>query len=72
MSRISCKNLENLSEKEKDKDDSINSLTLEQLFENDDLLKSMTSSNNYQKFSQQYEIKIIIKILYFIALIMQK
>ena len=52
MSRISSKNLENLSEKEKDKDDSINSLTLEQLFENDDLLKSMTSSNNYQKFSQ--------------------
>ena len=52
MSRISCKNLENLSEKEKDKDDSINSLTLEQLFENDDLLKSMASSNNYQKFSQ--------------------
>ena len=52
MSRISTKNLENLSEKEKDKDDSINSLTLEQLFENDDLLKSMTSSNNYQKFSQ--------------------
>jgi hypothetical protein len=52
MSRISSKNLENVTEKEKDKDDSINSLTLEQLFENDDLLKSMASSNNYQKFSQ--------------------
>ncbi len=52
MSRVSNKNLEYISEKEKDKDDSINSLTLEQLFENDDLLKSMSSSNNYQKFSQ--------------------
>jgi len=51
MSRIS-KNIETLSEKEKDKDDSIINLTLEQLFENDDLLKSMSSSNNYQKFSQ--------------------
>jgi len=51
MSRIS-KNIETLSEKEKDKDDSIVNLTLEQLFENDDLLKSMSSSNNYQKFSQ--------------------
>jgi hypothetical protein len=48
MSRISPKILEPLSEKE----DSINNLTLEQLFENDDLLKSMSSSNNYQKFSQ--------------------
>ena len=52
MSRISNKNLEFLSEKEKDKDDSIINLTLEQLFESDDLLKSMSSSNNYQKFSQ--------------------
>jgi hypothetical protein len=52
MSRISNKNIETLSEKEKDKDDSIINLTLEQLFENDDLLKSMSSSNNYQKFSQ--------------------
>ena len=52
MSRVSNKILEYISEKEKDKDDSINSLTLEQLFENDDLLKSMSSSNNYQKFSQ--------------------
>ena len=52
MSRVSNKNLEYISEKEKDKGDSINSLTLEQLFENDDLLKSMSSSNNYQKFSQ--------------------
>jgi len=51
MSRIS-KNIETLSEKEKDKDDSIINLTLEQLFENDDLLKSMSSSSNYQKFSQ--------------------
>ena len=49
---MSHKNLENLSEKEKDKEDSINNLTLEQLFDNDDLLKSMSSSNNYQKFSQ--------------------
>ncbi len=48
MSRISPKILEPLSEKE----DSINNLTLEQLFENDDLLKSMSSSSNYQKFSQ--------------------
>ena len=52
MSRVSNKNLESITEKEKDKDDSINNLTLEQLFENDDLLKSMSSSNNYQKFSQ--------------------
>ena len=52
MSRISNKNIETLSEKEKNKDDSIINLTLEQLFENDDLLKSMSSSNNYQKFSQ--------------------
>ena len=52
MSRISNKIVESLSEKEKDKDDSIINLTLEQLFENDDLLKSMSSSNNYQKFSQ--------------------
>jgi hypothetical protein len=52
MSRVSNKNLESMTEKEKDKDDSINNLTLEQLFENDDLLKSMSSSNNYQKFSQ--------------------
>jgi hypothetical protein len=52
MSSISPNNLEPLSDKEKDKEDSINNLTLEQLFENDDLLKSMSSSNNYQKFSQ--------------------
>ena len=52
MSRISNKNIETLSEKEKEKDDSMINLTLEQLFENDDLLKSMSSSNNYQKFSQ--------------------
>lgn len=52
MSQISTKNLEQLSEKEKDKDDSINNLSLEQLFDNEDLLKSMSSSNNYQKFSQ--------------------
>ena len=52
MSQISNKNLEHLSEKEKDKEDLINNLTLEQLFENDDLLNSMSSSNNYQKFSQ--------------------
>jgi hypothetical protein len=52
MSQISTKNLEHLSEKEKDKDDSINNLSLEQLFDNEDLLKSMSSSNNYQKFSQ--------------------
>ena len=52
MSRVSNKNLESITEKEKEKDDSINNLTLEQLFENDDLLKSMSSSNNYQKFSQ--------------------
>ena len=37
---------------EKDKEDSINNLTLEQLFETEDLLKSMSSSNNYQKYSQ--------------------
>ena len=52
MSQFSNKNLDHLSEKEKEKDDSIINLTLEQLFENDDLLKSMSSSNNYQKFSQ--------------------
>ncbi len=52
MSHISTKNLEPLSDKEKEKEDSINNLTLEQLFDNDDLLKSMSSSNNYQKFSQ--------------------
>ena len=52
MSRISSKNLENLSEKEKDKDDSINNLSLEQLFEKDDLIKSMSITSNYQKFSQ--------------------
>jgi hypothetical protein len=52
MSRLSCKIIEPLSEKDKDKDDSINNLTLEQLFENDDLLKSMSLPNNYQKFSQ--------------------
>ena len=51
MSRISSKNI-SLSEKEKDKDDSINNLSLEQLFEKDDLLKSMSLTNNYQKFSQ--------------------
>ncbi len=48
MSRISPNNLEPLPEKE----DSINNLSLEQLFENDDLLKSMSNSSNYQKFSQ--------------------
>ncbi len=52
MSYNSAKNLERLIEKDKEKDDSINNLTLEQLFENDDLLKSMSSSSNYQKFSQ--------------------
>ena len=52
MSQISNKNLEHLIEKEKDKEDSINNLTLEQLFENDELLKSMSSQNNYPKFSQ--------------------
>jgi hypothetical protein len=52
MSRLSSKNIEFLPEKEKDKDDSINNLTLEQLFENDELLKSMSLSSNYQKFSQ--------------------
>ena len=52
MSQFSNKNLDHLYEKEKDKEDSINNLTLEQLFDNDDLLKSMSSSNNYQKFSQ--------------------
>jgi len=51
MSQIS-KNLEILPSKDKDKEDeSINNIALEQLFENDDLLKSMSSSNNYQKFS---------------------
>ena len=50
MSRISSKNI-SLSEKEKDKDDSILSLSLEQLFENDDLIKSMSLSSNYHKFS---------------------
>ena len=49
---ISTKNLESISEKEKDKDDSISNLTLEQLFEKDDLLNLMSNSNNYQKFSQ--------------------
>ena len=48
MSRISPNNLEPLTEKE----DSINNLSLEQLFENDDLLKSMSNSSNYQKISQ--------------------
>ena len=48
MSLISPKTSEILGEKE----DSINNLTLEQLFENDDLLKSMSNSSNYQKFSQ--------------------
>ena len=52
MSSISPNNLEPFLDKEKDKEDSINNLTLEQLFENEDLLKSMSSSNNYQKFSQ--------------------
>ena len=51
MSRISSKNI-SLSEKEKDKDDSILNITLEQLFENDDLIKSMSLSSNYHKFSQ--------------------
>ena len=48
MSLISPKTSEILGEKE----DSINNLSLEQLFENDDLLKSMSNSSNYQKFSQ--------------------
>ena len=52
MSSISPNNLEPFLDKEKDKEDSINNLTLEQLFENEDLLKSMSSSNNYQTFSQ--------------------
>ena len=52
MSQASTKNLEPLCEKEKDKDDSINNLSLEQLFEKDDLLKSMSITSNYQKFSQ--------------------
>ena len=43
MSRISSKNI-SLLEKEKDKDDSILSLSLEQLFENEDLIKSMSQS----------------------------
>ena len=50
MSRISSKNI-SLLEKEKDKEDSILSLTLEQLFENEDLLKSMSQSSNYHRFS---------------------
>jgi hypothetical protein len=50
MSRISSKNI-SLLEKEKDKDDSILSLSLEQLFENEDLIKSMSQSSNYHKFS---------------------
>ena len=51
MSRISSKNI-SLTEKEKDKDDSILNITLEQLFENDDLIKSMSISSNYHNFSQ--------------------
>ena len=50
MSRISSKNI-SLLEKEKEKDDSILNLSLEQLFENDDLIKSMSLSSNYDKFS---------------------
>ena len=50
MSRISSKNL-SLTEKDKEKDDSILSLSLEQLFENEDILKSMSQSSNYHKFS---------------------
>ena len=50
MSRISSKNI-SLLEKEKDKDDSILSLSLEQLFENEDLIKSMSQSLNYHRFS---------------------
>jgi len=50
MSRISSKNI-SLSEKEKDKDDSILSLSLEQLFENEDLIKAMSQTSNYHKFS---------------------
>ena len=50
MSRISSKNL-SLSDKEKDKDDSILSLSLEQLFENEDLIKSMSQTSNYHIFS---------------------
>jgi len=54
MSLVLNKNIETVidKEKEKDKDDSINNLTLEQLFENDELLKSMSLSKNYHKFSQ--------------------
>ena len=48
MSRISSKNISLL---EKEKDDSILNLSLEQLFENDDLIKSMSLSSNYHKFS---------------------
>jgi hypothetical protein len=48
MSLISPKTSEILGEKE----DSMNNLSLEQLFENDDLLKAMSVSSNYQKFSQ--------------------
>ena len=50
MSRISSKNI-SLSEKEKDKDDSFLSISLEQLFENEDLIKSMAQTTNYHKFS---------------------
>ena len=50
MSRISSKNL-SLTEKDKEKDDSILSLSLEQLFENEDILKTMSQSSNYHKFS---------------------
>ena len=50
MSRISSKNI-SLLEKEKEKDDSILNLSLEQLFENDDLIKSMSLLSNYHKFS---------------------
>ncbi len=52
MSRISSKNISLLEkEKDKEKDDSILNLSLEQLFENDDLIKSMSLSSNYHKFS---------------------
>ena len=50
MSRISSKNI-SLLEKEIEKDDSILNLSLEQLFENDDLIKSMSLPSNYHKFS---------------------
>lgn len=50
MSRISSKNL-SLTEKDKEKDDSILSLSLEQLFENEDILKTMSQASNYHKFS---------------------